>query len=129
MANVFISHRSSDKTLAERLAADVASAGHKVWIDSAEIGLGDSIVEKIDQGLSGSHYLVLCYSRDGVKSPWISREWQSRLNRQLSGKNVKIIPVIISGGGEIPAILADIKYADFTANWSAALRDLLLALR
>ncbi|MFF6784356.1 TIR domain-containing protein [Streptomyces sp. NPDC012510] len=127
MANVFISHRKDDTALAERLAGNLSSAGHTVWFDEWEIHLGDSITERINAGLEGSSYLVLCYSASGVTSPWISREWMSTLYRQLEGHGVRILPV--NFGGSAPAILADLKYADMSADWDAGLGQLLKAIR
>ncbi|MBW4455264.1 MAG: toll/interleukin-1 receptor domain-containing protein [Nostoc indistinguendum CM1-VF10] len=51
MANVFISHRKSDAQQAEQLANELRDAGHKVWFDEWKIDVGDSIVERVDQGL------------------------------------------------------------------------------
>jgi hypothetical protein len=127
MANVFISHRKADVTLAERLAQEIKAAGHEVWFDDWKIDIGDSIVEKINQGLEGTAYLVLCYSSSGM-SDWVNREWMSALARQLSGQSVKILPVLLSGG-ERPAILADIKYADLVKDWHNGVRDLLKAVK
>lgn len=60
MANVFISHRRSDTNKAERLAQEIRRAGHRIWFDEWEIGIGDSIVDRMNQGLSGSAYVVVC---------------------------------------------------------------------
>jgi hypothetical protein len=128
MADVFVSHRVADVDLARALAVDLRAAGHDVWLDEWAIGLGDSIVERMNSGLTDTSYLVLCYSADGVLAPWISREWMSALARQLSGVPVKILPLRLSGG-EPPAILADIRYADFVSDWGIGLRELLTAIR
>lgn len=122
MPNVFLCHRKPDAALVEKLANQLKSLGHHIWFDEWEIGIGDSIVAEINKGLTGNHYLVLCYSAHGP-SDWTDREWHSTLHRQLSGHPVKILPARISGG-EPPAILADIKYADFVADWNKALSDL-----
>ena len=127
MPNVFISHRKSDAALAERLAQELEIAGHQTWFDEWEINIGDSIVERINQGLDGMAYLVLCYSSSGM-SPWVDREWMSALSRQLSGQPVKILPVLLSGGGA-PAILADIKYANLVKDWDKGVLDLLRAIK
>jgi hypothetical protein len=127
MANVFVSHRSSDETQAERLAETLRSAGHTVWLDTWEIGLGDSITEKMNQGLEGATFLVLCCSSAGVTSPWMSREWLSAIARQLNDKSIRILPVILSGGTP-PAILADVKYADLVKDWDSGIAALLKAL-
>lgn len=127
MANVFISHRKVDAVLAERLAQEMKVVGHEVWFDDWKIDLGDSIVEKINEGLEGMAYLVLCYSSSGM-SDWVNREWMSALSRQLSGNPVKILPVLLSGG-EPPAILADIKHADLVKDWDKGLQDLLKSVK
>jgi len=127
MANVFISHRSADDLLAQRLAAEIGAAGHRVWLDDFEINIGDSITERISDGLAGANYLVLCYSSHGM-SPWLNREWMSSLERQLSGKGIKILPVVLSGG-KPPVILADIRYADLVGDWTKGVSELLRAIR
>ena len=127
MANVFISHRSSDSVPADQLAAEIRAAGHKVWLDVWEISIGDQIVGRMDTGLEKSVYLVLCYSADGM-APWISIEWQSALARQLDGHDVKILPVRLTGD-KAPAILAGTKYADVKKDWKRGVADLLKAIK
>lgn len=127
MPNVFLCHRKADATLVERLAIELRTASHQVWLDEWVIDIGDSIVAEIDQGLVGANYLVLCWSAAGP-SDWTDREWQSTLARQLAGHPVKILPAFISGG-ERPAILADIAYADLVADWHKGVADLLKAIR
>jgi hypothetical protein len=127
MANVFISHRGADTDAAERLAVEIQRAGHPTWFDEWQISVGDSIVARIEQGLHGSHYLILCYSSSGM-SPWMDREWMSALARQLSGHNVKILPALLTGG-KPPAILADMKFADLVADWDRGVQAILKALR
>jgi hypothetical protein len=128
MAKVFISHRLVDTTEAARLAADLRRLGHQVWLDADEVRPGDSIVQKIDEGLANADYLVLCYSSAGVASPWTSREWMSTLSRQLNGVGVRLIPIRLTGG-QAPAILDDIKYADLAKDWQTGLSELASALR
>ena len=128
VSTVFVSHRLADERPAELLAEDLREAGHDVWLDTWEIDLGDSIIGKMDEGLTGSAYVVLCYSSSGSTSPWMSREWMSALARQLNGHGVKLLPVRLTGG-EPPAILADLKYADLTTDRAAGIRALLAAIR
>ncbi|MGN9762841.1 toll/interleukin-1 receptor domain-containing protein [Streptomyces sp. SD31] len=127
MANVFISHRKDDAAQADRLARDISAAGHDVWFDEWNIQLGDSVVERMNSGLEGAAYLVLCYSTSGVMSPWTSREWMSALHRKLEGCDVHILPVKF--GGSPPAILSDIKYADMSVDWDLGVTQLIKAIR
>lgn len=128
MANIFISHRKIDDAEAERLAYELRLANHHVWLDEWDIGLGDSIIERINEGLEGATYVVVCYSSSGVTSPWMGREWMSALARQLNGYNVKILPVLLTGGGP-PAILADLKHADLVKDWDKGVSELLKAVK
>jgi hypothetical protein len=126
MARVFVSHRSADAKAALRLANDIRKSGHDVWLDEWEIQIGDSLVARIEAGLGGAGFLVLCYSDAGVHSDWMSREWMSALARQLNGSSIRILPARI--GGTPPAILADIKYADLVKDWDMGVRQLCAAL-
>jgi hypothetical protein len=128
MASVFVSYRLADVMRARALAEAVRDVGHIVWFDEWKIDLGDSIVERISTGLTEAAYLVLCYSSSGVGSPWMSREWMSTLARQLDGQPVKVLPVRLTGG-EVPAVLADIRYADLAADWDDGVQQLLTAIR
>ena len=128
MANVFLSHRTADLVLARQLADDLRTAGHTVWLDDDEVGVGDSIVEEIEKGIGGATYLVLCLSSFGVTAPWTAREWMSTLARQLNGVNVKILPVRLTGH-EVPAVLADLRHADLVADWGTGLAELTAALK
>jgi TIR domain len=128
MATVFISYRSADRRRAERLAAVFRSRGHDVWLDTWNIKVGDSIVEKINAGLQDASHVVICYSDTGSLSPWMSREWMSTLARQLEGAGIHLLPARLSGGSP-PAILADIKYADLVQNWTLGIEALCDALR
>jgi len=42
----------------------------------------------------------------------------SALARQLGGAGVRLLPVRLTGG-VLPSVLADVKYADLIADWSA----------
>ena len=46
----------------------------------------------------------------------------------MKGQGVKILPVLLTGG-QPPAILADIRYADLTADWERGVAELLKAIR
>jgi len=127
MANVFFSHRGADAVLAEQLAEEIRSAGHSVWLDTWEVTVGDQIIERMNEGLTGSAYLVVCYSSAGM-APWMNIEWMSALARQLNGEGVKVLPVRLSGN-DAPAILSGTKYADLIANWKHGVAELLRAIK
>ena len=126
MPKVFISHRTADLDLAKKLASELQVRGHDVWLDDQQIHVGDSIVAQVEVGLAAAQYVVLCLSSDG-SSDWMDREWMSTLARRLSGIDVKLLPVLLSGGS-LPAVLADIKYVDLTSDWAHGVDALGLAI-
>lgn len=127
MANVFVCHRGADAALAERLAAEIRTAGHSVWLDIWEVTVGDQIIERMDSGLAGTSYLVLCYSSAGM-APWMNIEWTSSLARQMNGEGIKVLPVRLSGS-DAPAILKGTKYADLLSDWHHGMQELLRAIK
>ena len=127
MANVFISYRTIDFKRVEQLATEIRAAGHQVWLDEWNLQIGDSIIGQINEGLEGALYVIVCYSSEGVDSPWMGREWMSALARQLNGEPIKVLPALLAG--DPPPILADIKYADLATNWSKGVAQILTAIR
>ncbi|MGA0546991.1 toll/interleukin-1 receptor domain-containing protein [Brevundimonas sp. VNH65] len=124
---VFLCHASADKPFVRRVCSDLTEAGHKVWMDEFEIAVGDSIIDKINEGTERADALVLFVSAAAASSQWVKREWRSALARQVSGSGVKILPVVIEDV-QSPSLLADIRYADFRASYHKGLEDLLLSL-
>jgi|SRR5882724_1103939 len=126
MANVFLSHRGADAALATKLATELTAHGHNVWLDVWDIKVGDQIVTRMNAGLSGSIYVIVCYSSAGM-APWMDIEWASALARQLNGEGIRILPARLSGI-VAPAILAGTKYADLIHDWNQGILDLLKAI-
>jgi hypothetical protein len=125
MTKVFISYTSSDEAFADKLASDLSSLGAEVFYAKWDIKVGDSIVDKINVALSTHDHLVFILSANSVKSKWVQRELNSSLMRHLKDKKIKIKPVLIQDC-DIPALLSDIKYADFRDDYNkgfAALVD------
>ena len=124
---VFVSYSSKDAEFAERVATALRAVGYNVWYADWEIGHGDSIVRRIEAGLTQNDTLLVILSPASVKSEWVRRELDTALTRQLSGQNVKIIP-ILSEECEIPESLASIKYVDFREDFQAGIISTMGAL-
>lgn len=125
--NIFLCHASDDKPFVRTVGADLVRHGHSVWIDEFEIRVGDSIVDKINSATSEADALILFISESSMDSDWVKREWNSALARSLSGQEISVLPVLIEDA-HIPAIMTDIKYADFRKSYSSGLDSLLIAL-
>tara|TARA_R110002072_G_scaffold13481_2_gene56876 strand:- start:76678 stop:81408 length:4731 start_codon:yes stop_codon:yes gene_type:complete len=124
---VFLSHSSADKMLARRLAADLRDAGVKVWFDEWEIETGDSITQRIQAGLRESDFVAVLLTRQSVEHGWVEKEWQSRINEEAKSGRKLILP-LKADDCELPPLLADRAFADFTIEYAAGLKQLLRAL-
>ena len=113
MSSVFLSHSHEDKAFARRLANDLRLAGHAVWIDEAETKLGDSLIEKIREGLDQVDFVVAIVSATSVNSGWVARELDIASNRELSEGGVVVLPLLLDSV-PLPGFLQGKLYADFT---------------
>ncbi|AMV42289.1 toll/interleukin-1 receptor domain-containing protein [Paraburkholderia caribensis] len=113
MSKVFLSHNHADKPFARKLAADLRQAGHTVWIDEAEIMIGDSLIEKIRQGLDEVDFVAAILSKASIDSPWVQRELDIASNREIEEKRVVVLP-LLREKVKLPGFLQGKLYADFT---------------
>jgi len=129
MSSVFLSHSHADKPFARKLAADLRVAGHSVWIDEAEINVGDSLVERIRDGLDQVEYVAGILSTSSIASPWVTRELDIASNREMREKRVVVLPLLLHKV-PLPGFLEGKFYADFTEEdrYSDALKLLLRTL-
>jgi hypothetical protein len=124
---VFISHSSEDKAFVEQLAWDIRQFGFDVWYDKWEIAVGDSIVDKVFEGLEASDTLIIVLSPISVASRWVKEELNTAVMRRISENDIRILPVLIETC-DIPTPLRHIRYADFRENYEEALALLLDSL-
>jgi hypothetical protein len=129
MAYVFLSHSHADKPFVKRLAADLRNAGHSVWIDEAEIKIGDSLINKISAGLDQVDFVVAVLSETSVASEWVSRELEIASNREIKERRVVVLPLLVSDVA-LPGFLKGKRYGDFRIDeqYDAAFQELLVAL-
>ena len=100
---------------------------YDTWYDDWELLPGDSIIERIEVAISKSDVLLVLLSRSSADSKWVRRELSAGLARQLSGKGVMVIPVVVEDC-EIPDMLANTKYVDLRGDFERGFRQLADAL-
>ena len=127
-AKVFISHNHADKPTARKISFELLRNGHEVWLDEWEMVPGDSLISKINEGLAESSYLLVLLSKDSVEAPWVIRELESALHRQITEKSVAVVPCLLDDC-QIPEFLRPIMYADFRPGFEKGIRDLLPAIK
>ena len=124
----FVSHSSKDKPFIRQLASDLTEQGITVWIDEQMIKVGDSIVEKISQGLAESDYFLIALSENSVNSEWVKKELNQALLKEIEAREVKILPLKLSEC-EIPLLIKEKKFADFSVSYKSGLNALLAAMK
>ena len=121
---IFLCHSSLDKDFVRQLANDLKFWGAKVWYDEWEIKIGDSLTQKIGEGIKDSAYLGVVLSPDSIKSSWVQRELSAALSKELEVRDVFILPILYRTC-EIPILLKDKRYANFTDKYNTGLNELL----
>lgn len=91
--NVFISHATEDKAaIAKPLADALVAAGLEVWYDEYALTVGDSLRQKIDEGLAKSEFGIVILSEAFFSKHWPRQELNGLAARENGGGKV-ILPV------------------------------------
>lgn len=124
----FISHSTKDKPFVRRLAADLVASGVKVWIDEQNMLVGDSVPEKIAQGLAESDFFLIVVSENSVKSEWVKRELNNAIVHEIERRKVKVLPIKLDGA-PMPDTIKDKVYADFSHSYEDGLEKLIRSIK
>jgi len=91
--DVFICHASEDKRdVVEPLAAELMKRGMKVWFDKYVLRIGDSLLQKIDEGLYNSRYGIVILSPSFFQKDWPKKELDGLIQKEIGGKKA-VLPV------------------------------------
>ena len=116
--DIFISHASADRPqyiypLTDALVArDIT-----FWLDEIEIGWGDNLVGKINEGLRAAKFALVCLSQNFLRRPWPEAEISSMLALQTSSGVKRVLPLILNSKDEVIQqypLLAPLIYREFS---------------
>lgn len=124
---IFISYSHADAEFVNKLAAHLVKSNAHVWVDTWELNVGDSILNRVQQAIQDSSALLIVLSKASVASEWCKKELSAGLMRELEEKRVVVLPVLIENC-DIPIFLREKLYADFRANFDVGLNALLSAV-
>ena len=128
LGTLFVSHASEDKPFVDKLVEKLDRFAKRVWYDKREIIAGDRITNKINQGLTEATAIIAVLSPHCVSKPWVMREMEAGINMQISEHGTSVIP-ILAKKCDIPPLLKDIRYADFTESFQKGFNQLLTGLQ
>ena len=124
---VFLCHSSKDKGFVERLAFDLEKVNVGVWFDKWEIRVGDSLIDKISEGIELNDYLAIIISNNSIESEWVKREVNAALMHELEEKKVVVLPILIDDC-KIPVLLKEKKYGDFRKSYDEGFEEFLFSV-
>lgn len=124
---IFISYSHADKAFAEKLASHLVKHNAHVWVDSWELNVGDSIVQRVQRAIHESSALLIVLSKASVESEWCKKELSAGLMRELDEKRVLVLPVLAETC-DIPMFLREKMYADFRFSFDEGLRAIIPAV-
>lgn len=110
--SVFMSHSHADKPFVRRLSVDLGALGAHVWLDEAELMVGDSLFERIEAAIDQVDYLAVMMSPDSVNSAWVREELRQAMHGQMSKLGIRVLPVLLREC-QIPGFLREKLYVDF----------------
>lgn len=90
--DVFISHSSKDKAIADAICARLEGAGVRCWIAPRDIIAGTEWTAAIMEAIRGSRIMVLVFSNHANESSQVQREVQQAFQKELL-----VIPFRIDG--------------------------------
>lgn len=92
LPKVFLSFGWEDRELAEVIAKELMRNGIDVWWAKWEIAVGDSLRQKIDEGLGDCTHFIVLLSPTAIEKAWVKQEMDAGFVRILSEK-CKFIPL------------------------------------
>lgn len=116
----FISHASQDRQAAQRI--ETALGAGRVWFDHSDIRLGALLGRQLLEHIRRSKALVLVWSADAERSPWVQSEWIAAVNLGLP-----VIPMVLDGT-PLPQALANTLWHSMRRRSAAAMAALVRSL-
>lgn len=118
----FISYSRTDSEFAQDLANNLTQSGVKIWLDTQDIKPGRVWDDALEDALRSSAGLIVVLTPASINSPFVKKEIVFAQNN-----NKEIYP-ILAESCELPLLLADQQYADFTEDEQHGFSQLTTAL-
>ena len=95
MKDIFICHASEDKpTVVRPLVEAIENSNISYWLDETEIQWGDSITQRVNNGLSRARFVIVVLSKAFLSKHWPQRELNAILNLEASTGQIKVLPIV-----------------------------------
>jgi tetratricopeptide (TPR) repeat protein len=112
--NVFLSYRSVNRTWVLNLYDTLVEMGFKVFIDQAELVVGDQLVSRLGQALRKSQAGVLIWSAAAAESTWVETEYVRLETKAINDTTFRFVPVKLDKT-ELPEFADSRIFVDFSS--------------
>jgi hypothetical protein len=126
--DAFIAYAPQDAEVAHRLAADLYQRKLDVFLDGWEIGKGDVVTRKLEEGMSGARTGVLIVSPTAMQDKRVENQYHALLDTAIYDESRRLIPVLFENA-EMPPFLRPRRPADFRGKSGQAYEAELEQLR
>ena len=91
---VYLAHASEDKARVRPIAEYLMANGVEVWFDEWEIDPGDSLRQKMEEGLGAMTHFVVVLTETSITKPWVAKEIDVGMVQQVGGKS-RFVPLVV----------------------------------
>ncbi|MCD6596027.1 toll/interleukin-1 receptor domain-containing protein [bacterium] len=109
---VFLSYQHESKLFVKDFRDKLKIYAIEGWIDEVDIVPGESLIERISDGITGETSAVIAFiSRKALDSRWVKEELKQAKTREIEDDNFMLIPVLLGDieVDELPAYLRGTK--------------------
>ena len=109
---VFLSYQHESKPLVLEFQNKLKEYGIEGWIDVIDIAPGESLIERISEGISNETSAVIAFiSRKALDSKWVNEELRQAKTREIEEENFILIPILLGNlrVNELPPYLRGTK--------------------
>lgn len=126
---VFLSHQTSDRLFADKLAKTLRKRKIPAWYSRTHLRGAQQWQDEIGQALERCDWFIVILSPSSVKSMWVKRELAYALDQQRFQN--RIVPVLLRACDhkKLSWALASFQMVDFTKSFAKGLPELLKSWR
>jgi hypothetical protein len=93
--DAFLCHASEDRqSIVRPFAQAMNESGLKPWIDEKQLGWGDNLVARIQEGLTRSRFVVVFLSEAFLGKKWPDTELNTALSMEIGGRTL-VLPILL----------------------------------
>lgn len=127
---VFISHSYKDSEIANLIKIKLLNQSISIIEIDPDPKIGDNIVYNIERAIKESDAFIILLSRNYSESKWSDLELIMIYDQSFGQKKGKrIFPILLDKSANIPSLLKDLAYADFTDKNNRNFENFVLSLK